>query len=257
MGECASANQVWCADFKGWFRTGDGRRLTPLTITDGHTRFILRCQGMVGKTGLEEVRPLFEATFREFGLPRAIRTDNGPPFASTGLAGLSRLSVWWIRLGIRHDRIRPGKPQDNGRHERMHRTLKAETTRPPRQTARAQQKAFERFVLEFNNERPHEALDYATPASLYAPSALLFARRLPRMVDYPIEWRTRKVKSAGRIKWHGREIRVSSALVGEHIGLEPVGPGRWLLHFGTMPIGVFDERKWTVESLNGKRKGKR
>jgi putative transposase len=212
---------------------------------------------MVGKTGFEEVRPLFEATFREFGLPRAIRTDNGPPFASVGLEGLSRLSVWWIRLGIRHDRIRPGKPQDNGRHERMHRTLKAETTRPPRQTARAQQKVFDRFRLEFNRERPHEALDYATPASLYAPSALRFARRLPELLAYPDEWRTRKVKTAGQIKWRGRVISVSQALAGERIGLEAVGQGRWLLHFGAMPIGILDEQKWTVESLNGKRKGKR
>lgn len=257
MAECQKANQVWCADFKGWFRTGDGTRCTPLTITDGHTRFILRCQAMGGKTGLERVRPLFEATFREFGLPEAIRTDNGTPFASTGLEGLSRLSVWWIRLGIRPDRIRPGKPQDNGRHERMHRTLKQETAAPPKRNLRAQQKAFDRFRGEFNHERPHEALDYETPASLYAPSPRSFPRRLPEFCAYPDEWRTRKVKTAGRIKWGGREICVSQALVGERIGLEPLGQGRWLLHFGPMPVGVFDERKWIIESLNGKRRGRR
>ncbi len=257
MSECAGANEVWCADFKGWFPTGDGVRCTPLTITDGHTRLILRCQAMVGATGFDEVRPLFEATFREFGLPRAIRTDNGPPFASVGLQGLSRLSVWWLRLGIRHDRIRPGKPQDNGRHERMHRTLKAETTRAPAQTARGQQRAFDRFRFEFNHERPHEALDYATPASLYTPSPLVLARRLPPLAHYPPQWRTRKVKSGGRIKWRGREIRVSQALVGERIGLEAVGPERWLLHFATMEIGVFDEAKWTVSSLKAKERGRR
>lgn len=257
MGECKNANQIWCADFKGWFRTGDGARCTPLTITDAHTRFILRCQSMPGKTGFEQVKPLFEATFREFGMPRAIRTDNGPPFASTALQGLSRLSVWWIRLGIRPDRIRPGKPQDNGRHERMHRTLKAETAHPPQKNLRAQQKAFDQFCDQFNHERPHEALDYATPAALYSPSPLFFPRRLPELPPYPQAWRTRRVKKAGQFKWHGREIRLTRALAGQPVGFEPLGQGRWLLHFASMPIGILDEREMRVKPLKAKTGGKR
>lgn len=252
MGECRKANQVWCADFKGWFLTGDGARCTPLTITDGHTRFILRCQVMADKTGFEEVKPLFEATFRQFGLPETIRTDNGTPFATTGLAGLSRLSAWWIRLGIRPERIRPGKPQDNGRHERMHRTLKAQTANPPQRTLRAQQRAFDEFLREFNHERPHEALDYQTPAALYAPSVKRFPRRLPEFPAYPDAWRARRVRKSGRIKWRGRELRLSPSLRTQRIGFESLGASRWLLHFGPLPLGIFSERAWKIESLDGR-----
>ena len=163
-------NAIWCVDFKGWFATGDGVICTPLTITDGFSRYLLRCQGLNAGTGGFIVRPILETTMREYGVPGAIRTDNGPPFASVGLAGLSELSVWWLRLGIRVERSRPGCPQDNGRHERMHRTLKEATAQPPSANARGQQRAFDEFRREFNEERPHEALGGQTPASVYAPS---------------------------------------------------------------------------------------
>jgi transposase InsO family protein len=166
LGPCQEANQVWCADFKGWFRTRDGQRCEPLTISDAHTRYLLCCQVIGTSTSLVTVGPIFEATFREYGLPEAIRTDNGPPFASNGLAGLTELSVWWLRLGIRVERIQPGQPQQNGRHERMHRTLKEATTQPPQRNLRLQQQAFEAFRQEYNHQRPHEALGQRPPASL-------------------------------------------------------------------------------------------
>lgn len=255
MAACNGANEVWCADFKGWFRTQDGRPCYPLTITDGHSRFILRCQGLFPKTDFEAVKPLFEATFREYGLPAAMRTDNGPPFATTGLYGLSRLSVWWIRLGIRPDRIRPGKPQENGRHERMHRTLKAETANPPRQNRRAQQKAFDRFRDEFNNERPHEALGQQTPASHYQASPAAFPNRLPERQTYPDQWHTRKVRGGGDMKWGGHDVYITQALTGHHIGLEPIEDGIWKIYFADVPLAIFDEKTLRVKRLD-KRKNK-
>ena len=252
LAHCGAPNDVWCADFKGWFRTGDGTRCDPLTITDGHTRFILRCQSMTGKTGFEHVRPLFEASFREFGLPRAIRSDNGPPFASVGLGGLSRLSVWWIRLGIVPERIRPGHPEENGRHERMHRTLKQATANPPKRTLKAQQRAFDQFVHEFNCERPHQALGQQTPGSLYQASCTTFPRRLPPIPPYPDEWTVRKVKDSGRIKWKGHEIGVCAALTGEYIGLKPVSDRVWAIYFTTLPLALFDERRMKLKPLPGK-----
>jgi len=239
------ANQLWCADFKGWFPTGDGRRCTPLTITDAHTRCLLRCHALGRRTGLSLVQPIFEATFREHGLPLAIRTDNGPPFASLGIAGLSALSVWWIRLGITPERIAPGRPEQNGRHERMHRTLKAETTRPPARTRRAQQERLDRWRVEFNEERPHEALGQRPPADLYAPSPRPFPARLAEMV-YPDEWRTRSVRGAGQMKWRGRDVRVSKALVGQRVGLEPIGDGVWRVHFAHLALGTFNERSTRI-----------
>lgn len=248
LADSAAPNQVWCADFKGWFRTGDGRRCDPLTISDAHSRFLLRCQAMGPRTGFAQVRPLFEATFREHGLPEIIRTDNGPPFATTGLGGLSALSVWWMRLGVAPERIRPSHPEDNGRHERMHRTLKEATAKPPRATRRAQQRAFDRFREEYNFERPHEALGQRPPASCHRPSPRAFPERLAPP-EYPSWWVVRKVKNSGRIKWGGREIRVCRALTGEHIGLQEVGEGLWLIHFGALALGHFDERRWRVLRL--------
>lgn len=249
LGQCQEPNEVWCADFKGWFRTRDGARCEPLTMTDGATRFILRCQTMSGSTGFEAVQPLFEAAFREFGLPVRIRTDNGAPFATTGLGGLSRLSVWWIRLGIRPERIRPGKPQDNGRHERMHRTLKAETAAPPRATLRAQQAAFDRFVREFNYQRPHEALGQRPPAALYEPSGRPYRRRPPPIEAYCDDWQTRKVRAGGQMKWRGKDVRVSDALAGERVGLEPVDDGLWRIYYSDIALGIFDERQGKVRPL--------
>lgn len=172
---CNRPNTVWCADFKGWFRTGDGVRCDPLTISDAHSRYLLRVQGM-RETKEGPVRSLFEATFRQYGVPGAIRTDNGTPFASHGIGGLSRLSVWWLKLGIEPERIEAGKPQQNGRHERMHLTLKQETASPPAKDLRRQQAAFDRFRVTFNEERPHEALNQNCPATVY----VFFASGIPR-----------------------------------------------------------------------------
>lgn len=242
LAACQQANQVWCADFKGWFRTQDGQPCYPLTITDGHTRYILRCQALYPHTNFEAVQPIFEAAFREFGLPDALRTDNGPPFATVGLEGLSELSVWWIRLGIRPDRIAPGKPQENGRHERMHKTLKAETATPPRRNRRAQQEAFDHFRDEFNNERPHEALHQQTPASHYHASFKPYPSRLPQDMLYPDDWLTRKVRGGGDIKWGGKDVYISQALSGERVGFKPIDDGVWELYFAQILLATFDER---------------
>jgi transposase InsO family protein len=171
-----AANRVWCADFKGWFRTRDGARVDPLTITDAYSRYLLRCQ-QVAKTNGEQARGIFEAAFREYGLPQAIRTDNGAPFASRAVAGLSRLSVWWMKLGIVPERIAAGHPEQNGRHERMHRTLQQDTASPPEANLHAQQQAFQRFRREFNEERPHEALGMQTPGSIYTRSPRCYPAR--------------------------------------------------------------------------------
>jgi putative transposase len=238
---CEGPNQVWCADFKGWFRTGDGKRCEPLTISDAHSRYLLCCQAIGTTTAMVTVRPLFEATFREYGLPEAIRTDNGPPFASHGLAGLTELSVWWLKLGIGLERIEPGQPQQNGRHERMHRTLKEATAQPPRRTLAQQQQAFDSFRQEYNQERPHEALGQKPPATLYEPSRRDFPERLPLM-DYPEEWQKRKVSPGGQMRWKGLKVQVSHALVDQFVGLKPIAEGLWAVYFGTLELGQWDER---------------
>lgn len=240
--DCQAANAVWCADFKGWFRTGDGSQCTPLTISDGHSRYLLRCQGLGSATGMITVQPLFIATFREYGLPAAMRTDNGPPFATTALGGLSALAVWWVRLGIRLERIEPGQPQQNGRHERMHRTLKEATASPPRTSLRSQQKAFDEFRREYNEERPHEALGQRPPAEFYAPSGREYPGRLPEQRGYPDDWERRMVRKGGQIKWKGRDIRLTAALWGQEIGLKPVAEGEWAVYFERLELGIFEER---------------
>jgi len=247
LAHCQQANQVWCADFKGWFRTGDGKKCTPLTISDAHSRYLLCCQGLGEATGFVTVQPLFIRTFRENGMPLALRTDNGPPFASTSLGGLSGLSVWWVRLGIGLERIEPGCPQQNGRHERMHRTLKEATANPPARGLGAQQKAFDGFRQEYNEERPHEGLGQQTPCSVYGPSAREYPERLPEQRGYPDDWEKRRVRKGGQMKWKGRDIPLSEALWGQEIGLEPVGDGQWAVHFETLRLGLFDERKDRIE----------
>lgn len=240
LAEPSAANQVWAIDFKGWFRTGDGRRCDPLTLTDVHTRYLLRCQG-VDATGGAFVRPLLEAAFREYGMPARMRSDNGPPFASTGVGGLSRLSVWWLRLGIALERIEPGRPEQNGRHERMHRTLKQETARPPERTLRAQQRAFDRFRLEYNEERPHEALQMATPGSLYEPSPRRFPGRLPEM-EYPAGYALRVVEQHGDVSWRFGRFFLGEVLSGETVGFEEVQDG-WRVWFGPLRLAYLDARQ--------------
>lgn len=246
LSHCQGPNEVWCADFKGWFVTGDGKKCTPLTISDGHSRYLLRCQGIGGETGLVAVKPLFIATFREHGLPAAIRTDNGPPFASCGLCGLSELSVWWMLLGIGVERIEPGKPQQNGRHERMHRTLKEATASPPHANLRRQQKAFDEFREEYNRERPHEALGQKPPAEVYRDSEREYSERKPKQAGYPDDWEKRKVRGCGQMKWKGGDVRINKALVGYEVGLKPLDTGKWAVYFEGIELGIFDERKGRV-----------
>lgn len=237
----ADANEVWAADFKGWFRTGDGQRCEPLTISDLYSRYLLRCQ-VVAAPRVERVQPLFEATFREYGLPRVIRTDNGSPFAALTVAGLSRLAVWWIRLGIRPERIAPGHPEQNAEHERLHRTLKQETAQPPRPSLPAQQRAFDRFRRLYNEERPHEALAQQPPATRYAPSPRPYPERVPS-VEYPDTYVVRRAHPNGDIKWRGRRVRISQSLAGEPVGLEEIADGCWRVWFGPVELGCLDARR--------------
>lgn len=234
------SNRVWCADFKGWFRTSDGDRIDPLTITDAHSRFLLRCQAVKAADTLHS-RPVFEAAFREYGLPERMRTDNGAPFASNGDSGLTRLSVWWIKLGIRPERIEPGKPAQNGRHERMHRTLKAATAAPPAGNRRRQQERFDAFRWEYNEERPHEALGQVPPASVYRPSARCYAERLAG-AEYPDGWERRRVSSGGQIRWRGELVFAAHALEDELVGLEPLEDGNWRVWFSFYEMGVLDRQ---------------
>lgn len=236
LAHCTNSNSVWSVDFKGWFRTGDGSACYPLTLSDNYSRYLLRAQAL-HLTDCSVVKPLMVAAFREFGLPEAIRSDNGPPFASTGLCGLSVLSIWWIKLGIRHERITPGKPQQNGRHERMHRTLKAEATIPAAADLRGQQRRLDSFRQEYNEVRPHEALGQVTPASVYQASLRRYPLRPPEP-EYGSDMQVRRVHSNGAIKWQGNEHYISQALRGENIALEDRGDGEWTLWFSAMPLAI-------------------
>jgi transposase InsO family protein len=231
-------NQVWCADFKGWFLCRNGERCDPLTLTDAYSRFLLRCRA-VPKTDGSHVRAVLESAFREYGLPEAIRTDNGPPFASTGLAGLSRLSVWWIRLGIRPERIDPGCPQQNGRHERFHLTLKTETASPPQATLSLQQRAFLDFEREYNRIRPHEALGQLVPAAVYRVSSRAFPLHLPDPV-YPFVVTRRRVSAAGHFGWRSRQIYVSVLLEGQDVALRALDDDLFEVLFGPLLLGWLD-----------------
>jgi len=232
-------NAVWTADFKGEFKTRDGVYCYPLTVADGYSRFLLACRGLPS-TATAGARPVFERLFREHGLPARIRSDNGVPFATIALARLSALSVWWVRLGILPDLTEPGSPQQNGRHERLHRTLEAEACRPPQAHARAQQRAFDDFRREYNAERPHEALGQATPASRYAASPRPYPRRLPPL-EYPAHWEVRRVSRNGGVRWYDKWVNVSHVLAEEYVAFEEVADGLWQVYFGPLRIGRFHE----------------
>lgn len=244
-------NDVWCADYKGEFKTRDGIYCYPLTVTDGRSRYLLECKALPS-TEHALAKPVFAGLFRRYGLPAIIRTDNGTPFASTAIGRLSRLSVWWIRLGISPELIEPGKPAQNGRHERMHRTLKRETTRPPAASLRGQQLRFNRFREEFNNERPHEALDQETPASVYKRSNREYPERTPR-VEYPEHFEKRLVSRNGGFRWASDRVPITQTLEGEYVGLEEVDDGRWDVYFGHVRLGQMDERKLTITDALGNR----
>ncbi len=242
--DCNGPNTVWCLDHMGWFRTDDGSQCEPLTLTDAFSRYLFRCQ-IVPNKGLQITQAILKAVFMEYGLPDAIRSDNGSPFASRGIGGLSRLSVWFLRLGIMPERIEPGHPEQNGRHERMHRTVQEATARPPARTLRGQQRAFDAFRKEYNQERPHEALAMATPAEVYRPSGRAFPECLDP-VEYPAGLVNRMVQKHGEFYWNGHRVFLGEAFAGQRIGLEPLDGRYWVLYFATQILGVFDRRAYTI-----------
>ena len=235
---CQGSNQVWCVDFKGQFRARDGETVYPLTLEDAHSRYLLCCQGLRGTRGAG-VRRSLEGVFREYGLPEVIRSDNGPPFASVGLGGLSKLSVWWVKLGILPERIELGHPEQNGRLERLHRTLKAEVASPPSRNRREQQKAFDQFRRQYNQERPHEALGQQTPAGHHRPSQREYPARIGSP-EYPPGVQVRRVRSNGQIKWQGEKIYLSETLTGEPVALVAQDDRYLSIQFGPLEIGQLD-----------------
>jgi transposase InsO family protein len=243
-------NDVWSTDFKGQFRTGDGRYCYPLTVADGFSRYLLGCQALPS-TAVAAAKPIFTRLFQEYGLPKRIRSDNGVPFATNTLARLSTLSAWWVRLGILPELIEPGHPEQNDRHERMHRTLKAETTRPAAGSLNAQQRRFNTFRQEFNHERPHEALDQATPAGCYVASPRPMPDRLPPL-EYPDRFEVRYVSANGGIRWNSRWVNVSIVCVGEYVGLEEIVDGIWSVYFGPLRLGRLHERQMRIEDAYGR-----
>jgi transposase InsO family protein len=247
---CDMPNRVWSTDYKGQFRTGDGHWCYPLTVSDNTSRYLLSCRGLHSPCHAD-TRDWLEWTFRQYGLPEAIRTDNGTPFVGRGVTGLSRLSVWWIKLGIHPERIDSGKPQQNGRHERMHRTLKEETARPPAASMGAQQMRFDDFRYQYNEERPHEALGQKPPASLYDPSP----RRYPEKVrgpQYDEDAEVRRVKQSGEIKFKANSYYLTELLTGERVGLVEVDDGCYEVRFGFHPIAVLDLRLRKVRPMGRK-----
>jgi transposase InsO family protein len=248
LSQGAKPNDLWCVDFKGEFKLGNGRYCYPLTVTDHASRYLLLCEE------LESVRedlafPAFEQLFKERGLPGAIRSDNGVPFASpNGLYNLSRLAVWWLRLGIEIERIKPGRPQQNGRHERMHLTLKKEATRPAGANFLQQQAKFDAFTAEFNKERPHEALGMKVPADSYQPSARDY-HGLPELT-YPLHDKDVIVTSCGRICMHRKKINISTVLAGQRLGIKEIDEGIWLVSFMHYDLGYIDLEQKTLQTLD-------
>ena len=231
-----SPNDTWCIDFKGWFLTGDGTHVEPLTISDAHSRYLITCEP-VGKTDEAHVWPILDRALREHGLPHAMRSDNGPPFAGRGVAGLSRLAVKLIKAGIWPERIAPGKPQQNGRHERMHLTLLQDTASPPARSLADQMRRFQRFMAIYNNERPHEALGQIPPARIYRPSSRFYDGVL-RSPEYGDDAKIRNVRRKGEVKWKGSHVFVSEVLAGEPVGLFRIGDDTWLVKYGPVVLGT-------------------
>ena len=242
-----SPNELWCADYKGEFQLGDRRYCYPLTITDQHSRYLLACESL-DSTKEVGAFPVFERVFREFGLPAAIRTDNGSPFSSPhALFGLSRLSVWWLRLGIAIERIKPGHPQQNGRHERMHLTLKKEATKPPSYNFLQQQARFDDFIEEYNHDRPHQALGGLYPGEVYTPSAREYFH--PEELEYPFHDRAIQVTQCGRICIGSRKISLSRVFAGQYIGIREIADEIWLVSFMDYDLGFFDQTEDRVEPV--------
>jgi transposase InsO family protein len=244
----AAPNDLWCVDYKGEFRLGNGQYCYPLTATDHASRFLLLCESLESTREATAITA-FEQLFVERGLPRAIRSDNGVPFASpNSLFNLSKLSVWWLRLGIAIERIKPGHPQQNGRHERMHLTLKRETTRPPEMNSLQQQARFDRFVEEFNNERPHEALAMKTPAEVYSPSPRPY-NGLPGLA-YPLHDRDVVVTACGRVCLHRKRVNLSQVFAGQRVGIKEVDEGIWIVSFMHYDLGFIDLEQKTLQPVD-------
>jgi putative transposase len=245
-----AANELWCVDFKGQFKTRDGRYCYPLTVTDSYSRYLIGCHGLLSTETLG-AKEVFKSLFKKYGLPSAIRSDNGTPFASTALGRLSELSVWWIRLGIRPELIQPGKPQQNGQHERMHRTLKAETTRPPAANLAKQQRLFNSFRREYNEVRPHEGIELKTPSSMYELSSRVLPKALPPLI-YPAHFETRLVSKNSGIRWNSQWVAVSQTCAGLHVGLEQVDHGLWDVYLGPVKLGRLLEGRLRIEDHLGR-----
>ncbi|MDM8004946.1 MAG: IS481 family transposase [Phycisphaerae bacterium] len=237
-------NDLWTADFKGHFKTRDGVYCYPLTVADLHTRKLLGCDALLS-TKSDGAKACFTRLFREYGMPKAIRTDNGVPFASNGLHGLISLNVWWMRLGIVHQRILPAHPQQNGAHERMHRTMKAEATRPPQSSRVTQQRTFDLFRAEYNDERPHETLKGKTPSSQYTPSPREYPERLAP-IEYPAHYEKRFVNNAGTFRFKNKLLFIASALKQNYIGLEEVDDGLWNIHFCNTLLATLHESDFKI-----------
>jgi putative transposase len=245
LGDARVPNGLWCADFKGQFRLGNRKYCYPLTVTDYCSRYLLTCEGL-DSTKEAGAFAVFERVFKEFGLPNAIRTDNGVPFASAhAMFGLSRLSVWWLRLGISIERIKPGRPQQNGRHERMHLTLKQEATRPHSYNFLQQQARFDDFIEVYNNERPHQALGGKYPGEVYTPSAREFLP--PQVPEYPFHDRTIRVTQCGRLCVGRRKINLSNVFGGQYVGIREVAEQIWLVSFMDYDLGFFDNEQGRLE----------
>jgi transposase InsO family protein len=245
-----SPNAVWSADFKGHFHTSDGRVCYPLTIQDGYSRFLLDCWGLP-KLSLPATQARFERLFKTYGMPLRIRTDNGHPFASRALGRLSSLSIWFIKLGIYPEFIAPGKPQQNGRHERFHRTLKDRTIKPPARDLRAQQRRFNTFREIYNEERPHQSLGQQTPASLFQHSPRPFPEQRPE-IAYPGHLELRQVSQMGTIKWKGKVVCVGHVFARELVGLEETGEGLWSVYYGPVSLGWLDESDFRIMDVQGR-----
>lgn len=243
--QAAQPNDVWCIDHKGWWLAGNGEKCEPFTITDDASRYLIRCALDRGK-GIDFVRPILTAAFIEYGLPAFMRSDNGPPFASRAPLGLSELTVWLMRLGVGHERIEPGKPQQNGRHERMHLSMLLDRSGPILRSRRLEQKRLNIWREEFNTERPHEALDFQTPGSCYSASPRPMPRRLPEF-EYASGIHVRKVDKTGKIAWKGQDLFLTEALRKQWLGFEAIDNGIWKIRLAKIQIGVFDEKRHEMQ----------
>jgi len=244
FGECDYPNQSWSADFKGQFRLGNKRYCYPLTVTDNYSRFLLGCDGMYSPT-LKETKRYFEKIFYQYGLPEVIRTDNGAPFAGTGIGGLSQLSIWWLKLGITPERIDLGCPEQNSRHERMHRTLKEAAAKPPKNNLLIQQQRFNDFIHEYNHDRSHEGLERKCPGEVYLSSMRSYPSRTPE-IYYPDHFEVRQVRSNGEIKLKGRKYYLTDLLYGEPIGIEFVENEQAIIHFAKHKLGIIDIKEGKI-----------